>query len=116
MTIKKWTLGETIKFVRQRLKLSQSKLAAFVGVDRGSILRWEKGQAAEEMKLKYFLKIAQATHTEPSELFEVYTGCQPIPESTTEHALHCINSDTQNSNNGMPPTKSEQKTYGKHRT
>lgn len=61
MNTKGLTLGELIRTLRHRLKLSQAKLAKFVGVHFSSISRWERDVATDEMKLKHFVKLAEAT-------------------------------------------------------
>lgn len=70
MNTKVLTLGELIRTLRHRAKLSQTKLAIFVGVHISSISRWERDLSTEEMKFKHFVKIAQATQIPLSELLE----------------------------------------------
>ena len=61
MNTKALTLGELIRTLRHRSKLSQIELAKFVGVHFSSISRWERDVSTDDMKLKHFVKIAEAT-------------------------------------------------------
>ncbi len=72
MNTKNWTLGEQIRTLRRRSGLSQTKLAQIVGVHLSSISRWERDLSTEEMSIKHFMKIAQATHTQVSELLAIH--------------------------------------------
>ncbi len=76
MHTKNLTVGELIRTLRHRVKLSQIRLAKFVGVHHSSISRWERDLATEEMKLKHFVKIAQATKIPLAELLEANTCYQ----------------------------------------
>ncbi len=70
MNTKALTLGELIRTLRHRSKLSQIELAKFVGVHFSSISRWERDVSTEEMKLKHFVKIAEATKIPLPDLLE----------------------------------------------
>lgn len=70
MNTKVFTLGELIRTLRHRSKLSQTKLAKFVGVHYSSISRWERDVSTDEMKLKNFVKIAEATNIPLPELLK----------------------------------------------
>jgi len=72
------TLGEMIQTHRRRSNISQAKLAEYVGVHLSSICRWERGLATEEMAVKHFLKIVQATKIPISEFL-------PESESSSSH-------------------------------
>jgi transcriptional regulator with XRE-family HTH domain len=45
--------GKQIKSVRQRLNLTQSQFAAFIGVNRKTIIRWEKEKLHPSRKFYY---------------------------------------------------------------
>ncbi|GEM_PF-5523849 len=70
MNTKVLTLGELIRTLRHRSKLSQTELAKFVGVHFSSISRWERDCSTEELKFKHFVKIAEATKIPLNELLE----------------------------------------------
>ena len=70
MNTKVLTLGELIRTLRHRSKLSQTELAKFVGVHFSSISRWERDVSTEELKFKHFVKIAEATKIPLNDLLE----------------------------------------------
>ncbi len=82
MNTKVLTLGELIRTLRHRLKLSQAKLAKFVGVHFSSISRWERDVSTDEMKLKHLVKLAAATNVPLPELLKAskHLGNQDIDE------------------------------------
>lgn len=71
MNTKIQTLGELIRTVRRRGRLTQTKLAQKVGVHISTISRWERNIAVEEMSIKYFIKIAKATQTPVSDFLSI---------------------------------------------
>lgn len=73
MNAKVLTLGELIRTLRYRSKLSQIALARFVGVHFSSISRWEHDLSTDNMKFKHFVKIAQATHISLDDLLKAST-------------------------------------------
>ena len=75
MNTKVLTLGELIRTLRNRSKLSQSELAKCVGVHFTSISRWEHDLSLDNMKVSHFLKIAQATNSALYELLEASKRC-----------------------------------------
>ncbi len=70
MDTKVLTLGELIRTLRHRSKLSQTELARVVGVHFSSISRWERDASTDEMKLKHFVKLAAATNISLPELLK----------------------------------------------
>ncbi|MBF0493439.1 MAG: helix-turn-helix transcriptional regulator [Deltaproteobacteria bacterium] len=70
MDTKVLTLGELIRTLRHRSKLSQTELARVVGVHFSSISRWERDVSTDEMKLKHIVKLASATNIPLPELLK----------------------------------------------
>lgn len=70
MNTKVFTLGELIRTLRHRSRLSQLELAKVMGVHFSSISRWERDLSTDEMKLKNFAKLAAATNSSLPELLK----------------------------------------------
>ena len=52
-----WTAGERLRAVREALGLSQKKLANALGVDEGTVARWERGSGHDAPKKDLLQKI-----------------------------------------------------------
>ena len=70
MDTKVLTLGELIRTLRHRSKLSQTALAKVIGVHFSSISRWERDVSTEDIKLRHFVKLAEVTKIPLNDLLE----------------------------------------------
>lgn len=61
-------LADNIKFLRQKLGLSQEKLAELLGLNRGNIASYEKGSA--EPRIENLIKMMQVFKVEVKDLVE----------------------------------------------
>ena len=59
-------IGRNVKYLREKMNLSQKDLAEEVGLARQTILHIEKGNL--ECSVTYFLKLARALKVDPNDL------------------------------------------------
>lgn len=64
------TLGEMLRLMRKRAKISQTQLSRRLGVHISTISRWERDQNTEEMSVKHFFGIVRLTRVSLRDLAE----------------------------------------------
>lgn len=76
------TIGDRIRLARDRAKLTQTELALAVGVDKGTVWRWETGRS--KVDAEAIDTIAEATKVSPTWLLR---GVTEVPPSTVSESL-----------------------------
>lgn len=60
------TFSEKLKMLREKAGLSKSKFASSVGIDRKTLIKYEKGES--EPTIHIFEKICEVLQVDPKEL------------------------------------------------
>jgi len=82
-------IGDNLRRVREKQKISQQEVADFLGVDRKTYERWEFGEA--DIKSSYIPKIAEFLHIEISDLFREKASEIVINQHYSENKDSSIN-------------------------
>jgi transcriptional regulator with XRE-family HTH domain len=80
------SLGERIRYYREKRHLTQSELAAKIGVDKQSIWRWEN--AKSWLEYEKLVLLAEHLNIDPERLFETIGKTPEKP--TVEEAIHVL--------------------------